>query len=1116
MVQSILTRVFLAVLGLSLAGAASAQVVISQVYGGGGNTSATYTHDYVELFNRGSVAVSIGGWSVQYASATGTAWTATPALPAFSLQPGQYFLIQLATGGAVGNALPTPDHSGSSNMSATNGKVALATNTTAFSGTCPTGASLVDLVGFGTANCFEGSSAAPPGTNQNAIYRSAGGCTDTDVNSADFTAALAIARNSATTLSPCAASLPLVTFDPAPVSAAEGGSGASNPLQFTVNVSPAPQTGSPVGFDIAVSGDAGRFSYTGPASLVVTDSTTLPVTITVNTIGNELADGDSQVTVSLSGFTGTAAGQVSPLARQGTIVDDDDVPPTISIANVSQLEGNSGTSMMAFTVLLGTPASAGGVSFAFATADGTASAGSDYVAANGSGSIVEGASSTTINVEIIGDTVGEADETFTLALTNVVGAQPNAVQATGTILNDDRYHVWQVQGSGRCSPFIVPCSLSTNTTSVTVPVSAAIVTAVGATAFTMQSADADSDNDPATSDGVYVFTFAAPVTDGGQLLAIGDRVVVTGGVKEFFGLTQIEVGSTRNASNSIVRVATGQPLPTPVVFGAAMGPNGTPSSDPNALSCPGSGLGGAAGDDTNFECFASMLVTIPQGVVSAPNQRFSTDLFAEAYISPHGERGVREKGALFGVTLGASNAAAGVWDGNPEIIEMDADFLMPANAGLELVGGARFSATGVIGFDFGDYEFWPTSLDIAAGSDTLPRPVPTAGPDELTVASFNAFRLCDAIDDRPTPGIDFICAATNTLEVDANRVLHERGQVSAYIREVLRSPDVVAMQEVEKLSVLQALATQIAADGGPVYQAFLIEGNDPGGIDVAYLVNSARIENVVVEQVNADETWNDPSTGVTVLHDRPPLLLHGDFIGSGETFRFQVINHHGRSRGGVETGDASSQRVRAKRFLQARSIAQKVQALQTGAETADIPLLVIGDFNAYQFTDAFADVVGLIAGTYRNDENTCAPTNGVTDCELPGDVNIVDPPLVNAVLLLDKDEQYSYRFTENFGAIQGSAGRDLAVNQVLDHVLFNAVAQPFVSGMAYGRANVDASVQRFRVCNYRFRDLAACPQGPDAVPPAPWQPIGSSDHDGLVLFLSPPRPAPIFRDGFEG
>jgi hypothetical protein len=176
-------------------------VVISQIYGGGGNTGAQFNRDFVELFNPTNAPLPLGGLSIQYASAVGVSWSVT-ALPAAAIiPPGGYFLVQLQ-GGATGAALPTPDHTGSTNMSATVGKVALVDGTNALDKACPT-MGLVDFIGFGTtANCFEGE-LAPAGSNTLALKRAAGGCTDTEVNGDDFTAVAPAPRNSATTLAPC-------------------------------------------------------------------------------------------------------------------------------------------------------------------------------------------------------------------------------------------------------------------------------------------------------------------------------------------------------------------------------------------------------------------------------------------------------------------------------------------------------------------------------------------------------------------------------------------------------------------------------------------------------------------------------------------------------------------------------------------------------------------------------------------------------------------------------------------------------------------------------------------------------------------------------------------------
>ena len=177
-----------------------ARVFISQVYGGGGNSGAAFSHDFIELHNPSAVAVPLDGWSIQYATGTGTTWSV--AVLSSAIQPGAYLLIQMASGGAIGMSLPSPDLTGNINMSSVSGKVALMTTTTANAGSCPTAASLVDFVGYGTlATCYEGASAAPAGSNSNAIIRA--DCADSDNNGADFTVTVPNPRNSAVTAVIC-------------------------------------------------------------------------------------------------------------------------------------------------------------------------------------------------------------------------------------------------------------------------------------------------------------------------------------------------------------------------------------------------------------------------------------------------------------------------------------------------------------------------------------------------------------------------------------------------------------------------------------------------------------------------------------------------------------------------------------------------------------------------------------------------------------------------------------------------------------------------------------------------------------------------------------------------
>jgi predicted extracellular nuclease len=221
----------------SAALALSPDVVISQVYGGGGNAGAPLKNDFVELFNRGATSVSLSGWSIQYASATGTGnFGSNPiALLSGTLQPGQYYLVQLA-GGTNGVALPTPDATGTVNMSGTGGKVALVTSTSGLAcnggSTACTPAQLAlikDLVGWDGANFFE-TTAAPATTNTTSIFRAGSGCTETDNNGADFTAAAPAPRNTASPFHPCSDAAPQVTGTSPP-------SGATNvPLDANISV----------------------------------------------------------------------------------------------------------------------------------------------------------------------------------------------------------------------------------------------------------------------------------------------------------------------------------------------------------------------------------------------------------------------------------------------------------------------------------------------------------------------------------------------------------------------------------------------------------------------------------------------------------------------------------------------------------------------------------------------------------------------------------------------------------------------------------------------------------------------------------------------------------------
>ena len=210
---------------------------ISQVYGGGGNSGATYRNDFIEIYNSGSTAINLTGWSVQYASTTGAFSSSLLTALSGTIQPGHYYLIQEASGGSVGSLLPASDASGIINMSASAGKVALVNSTIALSGNCPTGGGIVDFLGFGPlTDCYESTPTSANLNSSTAAIRNSNGCIDTDNNRSDFTNGTPNPRNSATAAYTCAADLAPTVSSTTP---ANGATGVALAADITINFSEA-------------------------------------------------------------------------------------------------------------------------------------------------------------------------------------------------------------------------------------------------------------------------------------------------------------------------------------------------------------------------------------------------------------------------------------------------------------------------------------------------------------------------------------------------------------------------------------------------------------------------------------------------------------------------------------------------------------------------------------------------------------------------------------------------------------------------------------------------------------------------------------------------------------
>ncbi len=393
-----------------------------------------------------------------------------------------------------------------------------------------------------------------------------------------------------------------------------------------------------------------------------------------------------------------------------------------------------------------------------------------------------------------------------------------------------------------------------------------------------------------------------------------------------------------------------------------------------------------------------------------------------------------------------------VFDGNPERWLVDPGAL--SGVPLEVPAGTVFqNAVGPIWQTDGDRFML---LDVSAATITYPAgvaPVPEAGEAEFTVAGLNLQRFYDTTDDEP--GYD--------VPMSPTAYAARMNKASLAIRDVLRMPDVLGVAEVENLSILQALADRINADAvaagqpNPEYLPLLIEGNDVGLIDVGFLVKQAmvgavpRVSVLEVAQIGKDSTF-DYLGQTYILNDRPSLALKARVADprGGEGYPLTIIVNHLRSLSGIET----DQRVRLKRFLQAEELALEIQHRQTMLGER---IVLVGDFNAFQFSDGYVDVMGTISGR---------PTGDPVVISGPDRVN---PDLTNLLTEAPPEQQYSYVF-------EGSA-------QQIDHVLVTESLLPRVSRYTVARFDADFP-------------LSYCADGS--------RPERLSDHDAPIAYLSFP------------
>jgi len=562
--------------------------------------------------------------------------------------------------------------------------------------------------------------------------------------------------------------------------------------------------------------------------------------------------------------------------------------------------------------------------------------------------------------------------------------------------------IHEIQGAGSRSPFAGE-----------VVTTRAIVTGRKSNGIFIQAPDDAVDGNPASSEGIFVFTAAAPAAN----LTPGTLVSVTGRVIEFIPTGDplspplTEIGE----SPSIEVRGAGTLLPAPVEI--------RPSD-----VAPGGG-------HEQLERFEGMRVRIASLTMVGPTLGTVTEASASG----------SSNGVFYGVVSGSARpfrepgidvrsplpAAAPCcvprFDGNPERIRVDSDGQPGAAALNAPTGTVVENLVGPLDYGFQSYTILPDPL-------LLPRvtaaPAPAAARpwtlDEYSVASFNLQRLFDTTDD----------PAVSDVVVTAAAFQRRLTKASLYIRRLMFLPAIIGVQEVENLATLQALAATLNGDARdarelkPRYEAYLEEGNDPGGIDVGFLVDRARVDVMQVRQEGRADVFRNPINGRSeLLNDRPPLVLRARVVGfGGGSSLITVIVNHLRSLIDVDHPSEGA-RVRAKRAGQAEFIAALIdRRLQ---DDPGEQILAIGDLNAFEFSDGYVDVVGTIRGRPAPSDQVIAPTRDALAADL-----------VNLIGFRPADQRYSYLF-------DGSA-------QTLDHMLVSDTLLAQVAAFMHVRGNADS------------------------------------------------------------
>ncbi len=453
------------------------------------------------------------------------------------------------------------------------------------------------------------------------------------------------------------------------VSVNEGNAGTSN-ATFTVSLSQPAGAGG-VSFDIATADGSATAGVDYVASSLT--GQTIPAgsssaTFTVLVNGDTLSEPNETFFVNVSNVSGAG---VSDAQGQGTIVNDDALP-SLSINDVSINEGNSGTTMATFTVSL-SAASGQTVSVNYASADGTATAGSDYVARSGTLTFAPGTTAQGVAITVNGDTAVEPNETFSVALSGVSNASIARATGTGTIINDDAVVTVgpaSLPSSTAGSAYSQNLSASGGTAPYTFTVTAGALPA----GLTLSPAGVLSGTPTATGS----FNFTASATDSGNPTT-GSRAyaLVVAGANVILPATTLPAGTAGQAYSSAITPAAGGIAPYTYAVTAGALPAGITLN---------SATGAVTGTPTSAGNFAFSVTATDStsGTASQATQSYAVTIAAPTIVVAPSALPTATRGTAYSQTLSASGGTA------PYTYTLSAGSLP---AGLTLASNGTLSGT---------------------------------------------------------------------------------------------------------------------------------------------------------------------------------------------------------------------------------------------------------------------------------------------------------------------------------------------------------------------------------------------------------------------------------------